>query len=1788
MPIMLMDKEMKKLIVQLVSGNDADHLSTLKSVKRCLNTKPVEDQDVSCLLNRLISDVLCDNEEIVTEVLSILNAIIDPNSDLCGKVSVDQQNSLLENLLEILSKSKQPNMLKKCMLLLKNQHFNVSVVELFIESILTATSLPQLLENDTIEVINRLIEQCPKEMEENVLLWAKTMIQLSAHSNVVTRQMAVTALKENMSVLIKHRKTILPDCTTVLKQDVFPKLKQFGAKDDVLQEILSVLLPAYMSVVGEYFKKSSSLLNLLLQFVEKGFRHPKDEIRCCAFTAWGCFIDSFATNKELLASPKYVKLLTQPLKLKLKSPGLIKVRLRTLWKLVVSLEEKLLDLFEVVCKPLIQMCVSSEQTQVNPRRSSGRLSQDLMSHHPAPDKELQDLGIEMLAHLLLDVSKSEHEFALTPLYCPVMSSPSNFLRFQSFLVSCICDAICLSGQNIPDEFLSGFWNVMVKVAQECIKRKRDSDFFRTLFQSANQIVTTSNLKPESLLNLVCSISKFPQKVLNSSHLYSSDKKHSGMMHGTVNLALLDLLVTPSITKQCIGQTEFFECGQSIILCGIERQMAILEFVQAVVRHLSCDHPVYLELWCVLAEQIIEYIKKTKNVNQGDSLDHDFTALYDLISFPILFITKLKCDFNDMSQKAIDLWQSLAEKFFTLTLTVETAAPQEATTLIASSFLGQLIDNFNIVLDQCKCKFYQAFAVSLVKNAVFLAKPTENKRRSILDSLPNMDFNNVIVKLLFQLGVLELSVDMETLIINIMPALQSLFASAPPEQVHDFFVSFAPMFPTMLQQDSEMMKQHQGDVEECWRQVTLRLPYTSKLLEDDCTLDVFNTAFQYSTPSVYRSTVEFWELKVLESFDDSSVSSEFLSVLTSVYKKNGFKPTWDGHTEKENVTFNVSASSLQSSFDEDDLKDERENDDHVVEESVVDVTSESHPDAQCEVTNDSFDVTQMSGEELETSHSSLERSPEESNKSLNLRKLASHSTAAVVTSPKRKSTTSVRRRSARLQNLSPKKKKGNSKLPVTKTKAVSKKDSKSHVVNHDHNVSDDDEVVVLDDSDVSQNEHFVSACDVTNTDLEEEEEGDVTGEMDDDKSLYEVVDVAEMSVNQTGVHEDKEGSTSMESDDTEIDKSEIDESVYEVVEMTDVSMNSNKDRSDSTSDEATTDVEKSVNEYIDVGDTSLNSDPDKASPEQPYANESVYEVVDMVEMSINQTCPHDDSSLTSDDNEEGAVEKSIYEEGEVAEISVHPEPPHLEESKINESSTDDDQQDEVFAPNPDASVYEEVQMAEMSINTTTVHDALEEDKDHADENDAKNQEEISDEEMKEVEQELGVQPLDNSFDGDQDENSPETPETGQKEVPEKTVEIRPPSRVLRATAVATPDASDFAQPAKRKSDIARPDTPLRRSLRKRVSTPKVVSTVKDPPPKVRKTRQRLLPEEDAKDKKASSVSSPEITTPTDNEVMFDRVPVVVVTREQENNENDTKIVAESPQEQIPGDSNAEKALAETPMPTGEQTTANDKSNEQTPTEQQTIVAETPMVDLESKLTEKATEGQATETPSANECSSPTTTGQSTELVSTPKSCIPNRLATLREEAALTPSGSSPGGILKRRISEVPSPANKSRRVSFAEPISVSKTQEEMIPLSPNSSPHSEWRKNKFSSRIVNRRLSLPAPKRTIITPRMEEQTRSPMSVRSATVAAAIAGIKARGGDQGTSLQTSPTSNLQASSRDAVSPSKSIARVNQLTVSQLSNQSLLQNLSVSQLSHLTDSVLQAAPVIHAILMQKISKG
>ncbi|ETE70903.1 Telomere-associated protein RIF1, partial [Ophiophagus hannah] len=126
-----------------------------------------------------------------------------------------------------------------------------------------------VLEYEALNVIIRLIEQAPSDMEEQAVTWAKMIIPLLVHSAHKVQLRAASALEMGLPLLQQNQEVIA-----------------------VAEQLLTTTL-----------HHSGSFINSLLHLEELGFRSGSPVVKKIAFIAWKSLIDNFALNPEPLQCP---------------------------------------------------------------------------------------------------------------------------------------------------------------------------------------------------------------------------------------------------------------------------------------------------------------------------------------------------------------------------------------------------------------------------------------------------------------------------------------------------------------------------------------------------------------------------------------------------------------------------------------------------------------------------------------------------------------------------------------------------------------------------------------------------------------------------------------------------------------------------------------------------------------------------------------------------------------------------------------------------------------------------------------------------------------------------------------------------------------------------------------------------------------------------------------------------------------------------------------------------------------------------------------------------------------------------------------------------------------------------------------------------------------------------------------------------------------------------------------------------------------------------------------------
>ncbi|XP_031729268.1 telomere-associated protein RIF1 isoform X2 [Anarrhichthys ocellatus] len=587
---------------------------------------------------------------------------------------------ILSALCSLAVKSTDKNTCTRALWVVSKQSFPPNVVGQKVSSILgTLESVwsrediqSVVMEHEALNVIIRMLEQAPAQMGDGVLRWATLVIPLVVHSASKVRLRAAAAMEMGMPLLLERQMEVAGIIEPMMSSKLIPELqKLFISKNEA--NVLK-LWPLFVKLLGKLLHRGGPFINSLLHLEELGFRSSSPTIKKIAFIAWKSLIDNFALNPDILCSAKRVKLLMQPLaSINVRTEVLLLTKVEVWWYLVVQLGPNLLSNFDQVSVPLLQCAIGSDSSSVpgTPSRAVGqnaavapgtpksagfsspantsRMSLNSSVQIPTTFPSIQLLGLEMLLHYFLgpDVvptaAKTKLNLSLEPLTHPLLSGASSFTKHAAVLTSNIRDGFTNVGKDAPDSLLAVLWTSLVRFVNLTIesgsKKDRQGGEVLTLMLQALQAIVASEALPADkvLILFEGTVKGLPQRVLGSAS-YQVGKMD--VLNGTPALFLILLLYNSSLLSAYIEDERFFQCLQTLVGCGLLGPTSPLAFGEAVLGAIrrsagSVQNKEQLwRMWSVMVSPLTDTITQSNEVNQGDALEHNFSAMNSALLFPI--------------------------------------------------------------------------------------------------------------------------------------------------------------------------------------------------------------------------------------------------------------------------------------------------------------------------------------------------------------------------------------------------------------------------------------------------------------------------------------------------------------------------------------------------------------------------------------------------------------------------------------------------------------------------------------------------------------------------------------------------------------------------------------------------------------------------------------------------------------------------------------------------------------------------------------------------------------------------------------------------------------------------------------------------------------------------------------------------------------------------------------------------------------------------------------------------
>uniref|UniRef100_A0A3P8UZE2 Replication timing regulatory factor 1 n=1 Tax=Cynoglossus semilaevis TaxID=244447 RepID=A0A3P8UZE2_CYNSE len=682
---------------------------------------PAVEKHFSRLGKTILIHIASPNAELVQAALQALGFCVY-HSHVVSEIPETFATEILTALCSLVVKSPDKNTCIRALWVISKQSFPSTVVAKKVSSILgTLTTVlireniqSIVMEHEALNVVIRMLEQAPTQMGEGAVQWAKLVVPLVVHSASKVRLRAAAAMEMGLPLLLERQTQVAAVIEPMMSTKLIPELqKLFMSKNET--NVLK-LWPLFVKLLGKMLHRGGPFINSLLHLEELGFRSSSPAIKKIAFIAWKSLIDNFALNPDILCSTKRMKLLMQPLlSINVRTEALLLTKVEVWWYLVVQLGPNLSSNFDLVSLPLLQCTIGCDSSSVpgTPSRAvtqngavtpcstpktgtsnipsastTPRMALNSSVNVPSTFPSTQLLGLEMLLHYFLGpeavaaAAKRRLTLSLEPLNHPLLTGASSFTKHATALISNIKDGFISIGKDAPDPLLAVIWKKLVYFVNLTIdsgskKDRQGCEVLTLMLQALQSIVTSEALSVDKVLVLLeITVTNISERVLGSA---SYQVGRMDVLNGTPALFLILLLFKSSMLSAYIEDERFFQSLQMLVGYGLSGHTCPLAFAEAVLgainvsaKSLQTKEHLW-RMWTMVVSQLTDTITQSNEVNQGDALEHNFSAMHSALLFPVRHLLCADAALQQTSQKSmLSTWSKLYKGFARCSALVVTA------------------------------------------------------------------------------------------------------------------------------------------------------------------------------------------------------------------------------------------------------------------------------------------------------------------------------------------------------------------------------------------------------------------------------------------------------------------------------------------------------------------------------------------------------------------------------------------------------------------------------------------------------------------------------------------------------------------------------------------------------------------------------------------------------------------------------------------------------------------------------------------------------------------------------------------------------------------------------------------------------------------------------------------------------------------------------------------------------------------------------------------------------------
>lgn len=524
----------------------------------------------------LKNDLNSQHEEEVYEAAGACIHLL-ANQSFLSQVDTSSQKALWDIIMKILKTNKDRKIMNRILQSLAKSRLSKevyvnSLMENFdtLSELLQTVNLPIALIVEALHVVLVLFSASPLASVEFAESWFPITFSKLFHTNFRVRKVAVIVVGKigealnrmsNDAARSKLLSTVMGDLKNKYCKDMVRIL--VSSHFDILQVWRTIV-----TLLDAQLHTNRTLINSLLDVVEKAFKVTNPEVRVDAFLCWRTIIDNFALSKDTITNPRKLQLLITPFKIiNARTEGVSNTKLLTWWHFICVLSNKncLVPNFEQVVVPLLHFCFTNGSTPEGNKGGISNRNLIMSGALSSPSRAFSSLHLicaEMLVQLLAtEDSVSKCTFSVQVIGECVMSS-ALFLRHYPLFMKCFSEVIHFLNFNEVQQKTLGiilFHSLLTYVKAifaPDLQKKETVDVVRELFSTLSHIEShcePGNSESHFLFEfyniLMIGSLALPKKIFNSHQYRISSSTGGGardVMCGTLSNHLITQLCSPAL------------------------------------------------------------------------------------------------------------------------------------------------------------------------------------------------------------------------------------------------------------------------------------------------------------------------------------------------------------------------------------------------------------------------------------------------------------------------------------------------------------------------------------------------------------------------------------------------------------------------------------------------------------------------------------------------------------------------------------------------------------------------------------------------------------------------------------------------------------------------------------------------------------------------------------------------------------------------------------------------------------------------------------------------------------------------------------------------------------------------------------------------------------------------------------------------------------------------------------------------------------------------------------------